>query len=263
MIPACVVTDDERARLAHHTFDPDRRTIGSMVRADGFALVPQLASVAAADDARTALTAAAAALANRDRPTWHNPKGTSQIAWASRLVPRLADSPIRSAALALAADIIGGRVVERFDYALVTPPHGPGAPWHRDADSFTLAGVDRRVHVWVALQDVDENNGCLSYVPRTAEQRPPDAAAISCPVAAGSALVHDEQCLHRSSPNTTEGPRWAWILQYAAAGPVRRVLFAADRSRATVMLSAARRRLYETPPSHDCSAAYAGLAVKP
>jgi len=214
-----------------------------MVHEDGFALVPGLGSRACAERARTALIAARATLAASDRPTWRNAKDTALVGWASRLVSELRESPIRPAARVLAMEIIGGPVVERFDYALVTPPGGRGADWHRDEDSFTLPGADPRVHVWVALQDVDDANGCLNYVPRPRPQDEPDTCAIACPVTAGGALVHDEHCLHRSGANTTDAPRWAWVLQFAAARPSRRVLFALDRARATVLLTPARRRL--------------------
>lgn len=232
--------------LDRHTWNASDGGVDAMVSRDGFVLVPNLATAAVAGTARAALKRAAARLAVDEQSTWRNPKGTWNISWASRLVPGLAESPIRSAARALAADIIGGRVVERFDYALATPPGGRGAGWHRDKDSFVLSGVDRRVHIWVALQDVDESNGCLSYVPRGSDRDDGwEEMAVACRAPAGAALVHDEDTLHRSGPNDTGEPRWAWILQFAATSPARETLFALDRARASLLLRQARRRLAE------------------
>jgi phytanoyl-CoA hydroxylase len=237
-------TADRRARPDEPTI---RETAGldvvARLRKDGFALVPDLATRADAAAARVALTRASARLAQPGPAVWRNPRGTCQVAWASRLVPGLAEHPIRAAARALASEIIGGRVVERFDYALVTPPGGPGARWHRDHESFVLSGLKRRVHVWVALEDVDLSNGCLSYVRRGCDADDPDEAAVPCPASAGSALVHDEDTLHRSGDNRSENPRWAWILQFAAPGPAHMALLAADRARAGLILRPTRRRL--------------------
>jgi len=237
------VRPEAASTLERHTWEAAGRGVDVMLRDDGFAVVPGLGTAEDAAAARDALTLTAARLAESDRRTWRNPKGTCQVAWASRLAPGLAENPIREAARALAADIIGGRVVERFDYGLVTPPGGPGAPWHRDRESFVLPGVDGRVHVWVALQDIDESNGCLSYVPRWSDQDLVEEMAIACPTSAGTALVHDEETLHRSGSNDTSEPRWAWILQFAATSPVREAFFALDRVRAGLILGPTRRRL--------------------
>ena len=240
------LTIDASHPSARHTLVAGSRSIGPMMRDDGFALVPALGTCGAAQRARSALIAARGTLAQRKRSTWCNPKDTARVGWASYLVPELRESPFRPAARALAADILGCAVVERFDYALVTPPGGPGAGWHRDVDSFTLPGADPRVHVWVALQDVDESNGCLSYVPRGDERDEPADAAIACAITAGGALVHDEHCLHRSGDNTTDSERWAWVLQFTVARPSRRVLFACDRARARILLTPARRLLAQS-----------------
>jgi hypothetical protein len=238
-------------RTAHRRARPRERGFGgtdsldvcARLSEDGFALVPDLVTAADAWAARAALTGAAARLAEPGPAVWRNPRGTCQIAWASRLVPGLANHPIRAAARALATEIVGGRVVERFDYALVTPVGGPGARWHRDHESFVLSGLKRRVHVWVALEDVGIANGCLSYVRRGGDEDDPDAAAIACPARAGSALVHDEDTLHCSGDNRSEAPRWAWILQFAVPGAAHATLLAADRTRASLILGPTRRRL--------------------
>jgi ectoine hydroxylase-related dioxygenase (phytanoyl-CoA dioxygenase family) len=126
-------------------------------------------------------------------------------------------------------------------------------PWHQDfayaGMPFTPAGAnipyDESVQFWLALDDVDEENGCMHFVPgghldplhphHVAGGAPTDpgrllamtdpeheldlATAVSCPLAAGGATVHSFGTPHYTSGNrTADRPRRAFIFNFARKG---------------------------------------------
>lgn len=110
-----------------------------------------------------------------------------------------------------------------------------GINWHQDYSYWPLASA-RGLTVWVALDDADEANGCLRYLPgshaggerapadftegaaqpRRADLAPLDLRAAGdaewVPLAAGEAVVHDPLIVHMSPPNLSVRPRRAWSI---------------------------------------------------
>ena len=152
---------------------------------------------------------------------------------------RLGQSAAFARCQELAHQLLSGRAVCNFDHAIFKPPRGDTAVhWHQDVAYAPDTEFADEVHIWLALQDVDEANGCMRFVPTGGHQpllahRPRggsatahalvaehvDAtAAVSCPLGAGMATVHKPATLHSTAPNTTDDVRAAWILHFSEMG---------------------------------------------
>jgi len=177
---------------------------------------------------------------------WHDEAPQiPEINWTMRLAPALA----RTLALRrgrLVATRLLGRPAEPtgFDHAILKPPHNDReTPWHQDAAYCEASGPCGSVHVWIPLQDVTLEMGCMEFVPGShlgpvlphhrRGHRPTAHAleaegvdrsrAVPCPLRAGDATVHLPRTLHRTGPNRSGTPRLAWILEFGARrGPLWR-----------------------------------------
>ena len=110
--------------------------------------------------------------------------------------------------------------------------------WHQDNAYYNpKAASDCRMSIWLPLQDVDEQNGCLWVVPGShkggtleAENRGEGHCALSFrdgresvagaepyPMQAGSLLLFDADLWHRSLGNHTDEPRRTFIVSYQEA----------------------------------------------
>jgi ectoine hydroxylase-related dioxygenase (phytanoyl-CoA dioxygenase family) len=112
---------------------------------------------------------------------------------------------------------------------------------------FAPAGVtvpsDQTLQFWLALDDVDETNGCMAFVPGAhrkpllehyvaagdadysqrllAIRKPADkldlATSVCCPLKAGGATVHNYGTPHFTSGNTSlDRPRRAYIFNFSS-----------------------------------------------
>jgi ectoine hydroxylase-related dioxygenase (phytanoyl-CoA dioxygenase family) len=108
--------------------------------------------------------------------------------------------------------------------------------WHQDAPLWPVLRPDTQVTAWVALDDVDESNGCMSMVPgsyawgdhmdflRTQESgfTLPEAfeghpvRIVSRPVAKGEVHYHHALTWHGSHDNTSGRPRRAIAIHLMA-----------------------------------------------
>jgi ectoine hydroxylase-related dioxygenase (phytanoyl-CoA dioxygenase family) len=120
------------------------------------------------------------------------------------------------------------------DHVLIKPARGDDMEWHQD---FSYLPLDRPdgMTLWIAIDDVTEDSGCLYYVFGThtqGERRaawglygdddpraglpPIDVAAdepgVAAPTAAGCAIAHHTYVWHRS-PSAARGRR-AWALSF-------------------------------------------------
>ena len=120
------------------------------------------------------------------------------------------------------------------DQALFKPAlHGDVVPWHQDNGYWHLEPA-AAMSMWIALDDADEENGCMWVVPgsqRAGEvghqragqyvaQLKADAdetLAVSVPLPAGSAMIHHCRTLHMTRPNHTPRQRRAWVMHYMPA----------------------------------------------
>jgi ectoine hydroxylase-related dioxygenase (phytanoyl-CoA dioxygenase family) len=142
------------------------------------------------------------------------------------LVPALA---------ARAAAAIGVPALVLFhDHLLWKPPHGDDMAWHQDYSYLPLDRPDG-LTLWIALDDIAEDNGCLYYLLGShalGERRaawgmmddddpraglppldvPDDQPGVAAPTAAGCAVAHHTFLWHRSPRNTSGRRRRSWAL---------------------------------------------------
>ena len=137
-----------------------------------------------------------------------------------------------------------------FDMLIYKPPgHEATTPWHQDFSysvmPYAPAGIsipDEYLQFWLALDDVDEENGCMQFVPgvhrkpmlkhyiaggeadysqRLLAIRDPDNVlpldqAVACPLKAGGATVHGYGTPHFTSGNrTADRRRRAYIFNFS------------------------------------------------
>jgi len=139
----------------------------------------------------------------------------------------------------LAAGLLG---VERLrfwhDQVFAKPAHHPGTvPWHQDYSYWTRTAPACHVTVHVALDDADEDNGCLHYLPgshrcgllpKVPFDGAMDAVKAHLPggsewrprpmrLWAGEAVFHHSHVLHGSFGNRSDRPRRAAVLNYMGA----------------------------------------------
>ena len=122
-------------------------------------------------------------------------------------------------------------------------PHEPRnvCHWHQDEAYWHIYGAsERRMSIWLPLQDTHRRNGCLRVVPGThlrhiiphepRSSRDHGACRLSflpgerklrntvyCEVAAGTAVLFSNKIFHSSLGNHTGGHRRAFILTYMEA----------------------------------------------
>lgn len=203
--------------------------------ANGFVKVPQLAP---SDEIPTLAKAFDSVFA----PT--SPSGTAVINFAgeatdpgryempqlenlSQHMPILKTLECTARAVALAQALLGPRTRMLFDFGLSKRPFSPVAtPWHQDIAFVGAPSFHEMITIWMPLQDVAEQNGCLSYVAgshragvlphRRVENNDNglvyDGAVedpVACPLRAGDAVVHHFRTLHAAGGNSSAHPRRA------------------------------------------------------
>ena len=175
---------------------------------------------------------------------------TRQIMHPHKHHPLCADNAAITAARELSKGFLRTDAPAFFFSMLIHKPprHPHETPWHQDVSyleqPMTPPGIvcERPViaQFWLALDDVDETMGCMEFVPgehrkpmprhRIASGDPEEegrllttddpalaydlAAAVRCPVPAGSATVHDYAAPHRTGPNTSDRHRRAFIFSF-------------------------------------------------
>jgi ectoine hydroxylase-related dioxygenase (phytanoyl-CoA dioxygenase family) len=106
--------------------------------------------------------------------------------------------------------------------------------WHQDAPLWPILAPMTEVSAWVALDDADESNGCMSMVPgshrwgntidflntlKRFEEMPSsydghEIEVVLCPVKKGEVHFHHALTWHASHNNTSGRPRRAIALHY-------------------------------------------------
>lgn len=110
--------------------------------------------------------------------------------------------------------------------------------WHQDAPAWPVLAPMTEVSAWVALDDVDESNGCMSMVPGShrwgdssevlnrlpafdampSTYRGREVRVVRRPVARGSVHYHHALTWHGSHANTSGRPRRAIAIHYMLEG---------------------------------------------
>jgi ectoine hydroxylase-related dioxygenase (phytanoyl-CoA dioxygenase family) len=175
---------------------------------------------------------------------------TKQVMMPSLLHPVFAHNRAVEAGMALVADLLDDPVLS-FDMLIYKPPSHPHeTPWHQDMaycdTPFAAAGTPiplQKIQFWVALDDVDAENGCMHFVPGlhtqpllahlVASGDPHDdrrllaltdpesqldlSQAVAAPLRAGGATMHAYGTPHYTSPNrSVDRPRRAYIFNLSA-----------------------------------------------
>jgi ectoine hydroxylase-related dioxygenase (phytanoyl-CoA dioxygenase family) len=148
--------------------------------------------------------------------------------------PGLLRSQLYTNCAHMARQLLGSKARFVFDHALMKPPGGSATPWHQDL-AFASVGMRREIITfWVALDDVNRDNGCMEFIPRShlgplyPHGHPNDdptihaitamgvdeSTAVACPLRAGGATLHGNMMLHYTAPNLTQGHRRAYALMF-------------------------------------------------
>ncbi len=127
------------------------------------------------------------------------------------------------------------------DQALFKEP-GKGnnrTPWHQDAVYWPHENRSNQTSVWIALDDVPVEKGCMAFVPGshalgvlpTVDLASPrdilkdlpltrKAKPVIKPLKAGSATFHNGLTLHYAGPNKSDATRRAFAIIYMPDGTV-------------------------------------------
>ena len=116
--------------------------------------------------------------------------------------------------------------------------HGGEVYWHQD-NAYWQCAPPNLVSIWIALDDADEENGCMNVIPgsyleglaahgRAESEKGKLPAllevdadadrAVPVPVEAGSAMVHHCMTLHQTDPNRSSRDRRAMVIHYMSSG---------------------------------------------
>lgn len=124
------------------------------------------------------------------------------------------------------------------DHLLFKPSGGVDMDWHQDYSYLPLDRPDGMT-LWVALDDITTENGCLYYLfgshllgerragwGMTGEEDPraslppmdvaPDETGSAAVTGAGCAIAHHANLWHRSPANRSGRPRRSWALSFVA-----------------------------------------------
>ncbi|MDJ0825401.1 MAG: phytanoyl-CoA dioxygenase family protein [Rhodobacter sp.] len=131
-------------------------------------------------------------------------------------------------------DIVGPDILCWASAILSKAPHDPKAvPWHQDASFWSLSPA-RTVTVWLAIDDADEGNAAMRFIPGTHDKGAlairksgPDAVfhietagaeAMGAPftntLKAGQISLHADMLVHGSAPNRSDRRRCGLTLRY-------------------------------------------------
>ena len=164
---------------------------------------------------------------------------SAEINRVLRVDGSLASSRIYRECRRLARVLRGPLAAYSFDHAIAKQPKADAVtPWHQDQVYTGHRTPLRTVHFWVPLQDVDEDNGCMHFIPGShhgglADHQPltnasggitysavsPDLVrALAVPLEVGRLTIHTPLTMHFTGPNRTMGVRKAWILHFGPLG---------------------------------------------
>ena len=158
-----------------------------------------------------------------------------EINWTTRLSPHLLRTRAVALCTSIARQIHGPDAHLVFDHAIYKPVgNSAPTPWHQDA-AYAKPG-ELSVAIWLPLQDVAADQGCMRFVPGShlggllehshlaSESNPGLLGAnvdgdkvVSCPVRAGGLVLHNVMTAHSTGPNTGGTTRRVWIMNFGTA----------------------------------------------
>ncbi len=155
----------------------------------------------------------------------------TQIMRPSLVLPALQETSTYQKVYALARQLMGEDMALDFDMMIdKSPGTATVTPWHQDAAYWPDMSDKRALSFWIALDDADQENGCMMYVagshkkPIQAHHQPTPNSALQCAepsateitlgeIPAGSCIAHHGYTLHGALGNhSTNRHRRALIL---------------------------------------------------
>jgi len=151
-------------------------------------------------------------------------------------LPKLHQTQCFKNALHVAKQLLGEEARCFFDLSILKKPKvGRATPWHQD-EAFRDPNFEyKELTVWVALQEVKAETGCLQFIPRShkapvfdhrsANNDPTSQAlecvgeydpaqAVPCPLKPGDCTVHHHRTLHFAAPNISDTARYTYIMTF-------------------------------------------------
>jgi len=170
------------------------------------------------------------------RPSETDAMTLGQLTNPSNFAPALRKSAFVRKAHEVAKEIIGPKAFCSADFVLMKPAlEGAATPWHQDQAYGKLDYDFEELTFWLPLQDVDNNSGCMQFVPGThigpiKPHRSPNnnvtAHSLECcyipspeeivtvPMRSGDCSIHRGRVLHGSPSNRSSVARYAYILVF-------------------------------------------------
>jgi hypothetical protein len=169
--------------------------------------------------------------------------------------------------LDLVEQLIGPDIVLWGSQVFCKPAHtGREVPWHQDGEYWPMRPL-ATCSVWIALDDVDAENGCMRYIPGSHASRRlfphrnaahPDrvlgmevaegafdaSAARDDVLAAGQFSLHDVYLVHGSGPNRSPRRRAGYVIRYMPATSHYDRSIGREQSQSGVSFSLQRRPLF-------------------
>jgi ectoine hydroxylase-related dioxygenase (phytanoyl-CoA dioxygenase family) len=150
--------------------------------------------------------------------------------------PELLDTVAHRNAVRIASQLLGAPSAElqTWTHMIDKPPRtGHDTPWHQDEAFWELDLGYHACGVWLALDDVDVDNGCMQFLPRSHTEGIvthrhlyddpmvsalviddiDPAQAVPVPLAAGGATFHTQRTMHHTGPNATDRRRRAYAIE--------------------------------------------------
>lgn len=156
----------------------------------------------------------------------------TQIMRPSMVEPEFKKSIVYAVARMHAQELLGEDMELDFDMLINKAPFtNTQTPWHQDAAYWINLPDKRSVSIWIALDEVYEENGCMWFIPKSrnssvkSHQALPNGGALYCevdnlddaqsiPLSPGGCTFHDGFTLHFSKGNRTKSHRRALILNF-------------------------------------------------
>ena len=154
---------------------------------------------------------------------------------------RLFEFLFDDAVLDMVEPLVGPDIALWSSHFISKPPRtGRETPWHEDATYWDgrMDNWERVLTVWVALDRVDTENGCMRVIPGThlgggfSEYRPVDqtvqtfhaeitevdeSKAVDFELERGQFSIHDGRIMHGAKPNTSSVRRTGYTMRYFPA----------------------------------------------
>ena len=178
---------------------------------------------------------------------------TRQLVGVEHCHPLFRENAALAAGRKIITQLFDWEPVFLYSQLLYKPPDHPHeTPWHQDAAYTKMPYAQAGKHIspmtaqfWMALDDADEENGCMHFHPSVRELLPhyvvsgseEDEARLlglthpekhidpssvqACPIQAGCATVHTASTLHYTPANRSSRPRRAYIFNFAASSYIQ------------------------------------------